>query len=92
VCLILFAASVRNKCSMRTRLSNWTCLSWTMQVSHTYASAGAVEPTGLVKAAGEQLQTNDGVDNDDEYYEQRDVKQRHHSFENRVQNNLKTCN
>jgi len=62
-----------------------------MQALRTYASAGAVEPAGLVKAAGEQLQSDDGVNYDDENDEQRDVKQRHHSFENRVQNNLKTC-
>jgi len=44
-----------------------------------------------VKTSGEQLQTDDGVNDDDEYYEQRNVKQRHHSFENRIENNLKTC-
>ena len=52
---------------------------------------GAVDPAGLVKTAGEQLEADDGVDDDDEYDEQRDVEQRHHSFENRIQNNLKTC-
>ena len=51
---------------------------------------GAVDPARLVKTAGEQLEADDGVDDDDEYDEQRDVEQRHHSFENRIQNNLKT--
>jgi len=52
---------------------------------------GVVEPAGLVQAAGEQFEADDGVDDDDEYDEQRNVEQRHHSFEYRVQNDLKTC-
>jgi len=55
-------------------------------------STGTVDPAGLVKAAGEQLEPDDGVNDNDKYYEQCDVKQRHHCFENRIQNNLKTCN
>jgi len=39
-----------------------------------HARTGGVDPARLVKAAREQLETDDGVDDDDKNYEQRDVK------------------
>jgi len=69
---------------------NSSTICW-QYVSYATVRTCAVDPAGLVKTAGEQLQTDDGVDDDDEDDEQRDVKQRHHSFENRIQHNLKTC-
>ena len=43
---------------------------------------GSVLPARPVENSGEELEADDGVNNDDEYDEQRDVKQRHHCFEN----------
>lgn len=44
----------------------------------------------LMHLAREQLEPDDGVDDDDEDDQQRDVKQRHHGFQDRVQYDLKT--
>ena len=44
-----------------------------------------------MELAGEELQTNNGVDDDDEDDEQGDVKQRDHSPHDGVENHLKTC-
>ena len=47
---------------------------------------------GPVKFAFEQLQTNNGVNNDDKYHKQGNVKQRHHGSQNGVKNHLQTWN
>lgn len=43
-----------------------------------------------MKDAREQLQANDSVDDDDEQHEERNVEQRDHGFEDRVQYDLET--
>lgn len=44
-----------------------------------------------VQLALEQLQSNDGVDDDEENYQEEDVKQWHHGRDNWIENNLQTC-
>lgn len=39
----------------------------------------------------EELLPHNGIDDDHEEDEQRDVQQRHHGFDNGVQDNLQTC-
>lgn len=56
--------------------------SWPWLRPIEWPRTGGVDPAGLVKAAGEEFETDDGVDDDDEYDEQSDVEQRHHGFEN----------
>jgi len=46
---------------------------------------------GLVHLALEELLPHDGIDDDHEEDEQCNVEQRHHGFDNGVQDNLKTC-
>lgn len=43
---------------------------------------------GLVHPADEQLQTDDGVDDDDEHDQHADVQQGHHGLHDGVQHNL----
>lgn len=38
----------------------------------------------------EQLETNDGVDDDDEQHQEGNVEQRHHSLQDRVEHDLET--
>lgn len=44
-----------------------------------------------VKVAAEQFESDDGIDDDDEQYEQGDVKQRNHRLDDGIQYNLQTC-
>ena len=43
---------------------------------------------GLVHASDEELQTDDGVDDDDEEYQQSDVEQGNHGLHDGVQHDL----
>lgn len=45
-----------------------------------------------MERAGEKLQPDDSVDDDDEHDEKSDVEQRHHSLHDGVQHHLKTWN
>lgn len=40
----------------------------------------------------EELQTDDGIDDDDKQHEQRDMQQGHHGLDNGIQNYLETYN
>lgn len=50
----------------------------------------SIVEAGLVQDAGEELQPDDGVDDDDEQDQEGDMEQRHHGFEDRVKNDLET--
>lgn len=45
---------------------------------------------GLVHASYEELQTNDGIDDDDKEDQQSNVEQRNHRLHDGVQHNLQT--
>ena len=49
---------------------------------------GADEETGLVHAANEELEADDGVDDDDEEHQQGDVQQRHHGLHDGVEDDV----
>lgn len=52
---------------------------------------GSDEETGLVHAADEELEADDGVDDDDEEDEEGDVQQRHHGLHDGVEDDVETC-
>lgn len=52
------------------------------------ASTCLVVSAGLVHLSHEELQADDGVDDDDEEDQERDMEQRNHGFDYRVQHYL----
>ena len=56
-----------------------------------YILTRLIVETGAVQLALEQLQPDDGIDDDDKYHKQRNVKQRHHGSQNGVEDHLQTC-
>lgn len=45
----------------------------------------------LVHASKEQLESDDGVDDDDEEHEQRDVQQRHQRLQDGIEHYVQAC-
>jgi len=51
----------------------------------------AVDVASAVKIATEQLKSDDRIDDDDEQYQQRDMQQWNHRFENGIEHHLQAC-